>query len=108
MSRRLWVSLGVLLTLLSTPGGPRPAVQARADDTSHTFAETGQTVAGRFWEVWLGGRAYADSLYLNGLPLSDKHAELSTTDGKIYQVQWFERARFEEHPENLRPYDVLL
>jgi len=30
------------------------------------------------------------------------------SDGKQYQVQWFERARFELHPENDAPYDVLL
>jgi hypothetical protein len=29
-------------------------------------------------------------------------------DGKQYQVQWFERARFELHPENPAPYTVLL
>ena len=36
------------------------------------------------------------------------HDEMSLTDGKIYKTQWFERARFEEHPENKAPYDVLL
>jgi hypothetical protein len=29
-------------------------------------------------------------------------------DGKTYTVQYFERAVFEKHPENPRPYDVLL
>jgi hypothetical protein len=29
-------------------------------------------------------------------------------EGKDYQVQWFERARFELHPENQPPYNVLL
>ena len=76
--------------------------------SAHTFAETGKTVTGRFWETWQGGRSYDDSLYINGLALTDKHAEVSLTDGKIYQVQWFERARFEAHPENQAPYDVLL
>jgi hypothetical protein len=75
---------------------------------SHSFAETGYTVSGRFWDVWQGGRAYADSLYINGFPIGDKHDEISLNDGKIYKVQWFERARYEEHPENQAPYDVLL
>src|SRR5262249_43538003 len=44
----------------------------------------------------------------NGLPISDKHGEVNFDDGKTYQTQWFERARFEEHPENKAPYDVLL
>ena len=29
-------------------------------------------------------------------------------DGQQRQIQWFERARFELHPENQRPYNVLL
>lgn len=29
-------------------------------------------------------------------------------EGKAVQVQWFERNRIELHPENWRPYDVLL
>ncbi len=33
---------------------------------------------------------------------------METIDGKAYTVQYFERARFEWHPENPAPYDVLL
>ncbi len=33
---------------------------------------------------------------------------MSATDGKSYTVQYFERAVFEEHPENSEPYRVLL
>ncbi len=29
-------------------------------------------------------------------------------EGTVYQVQYFARARFELHPENAAPYDVLL
>jgi hypothetical protein len=45
-------------------------------------------------------------LALFGLPLSDLMVE--KINGKEYQVQWFERARFELHPENPAPYNVLL
>jgi hypothetical protein len=31
-----------------------------------------------------------------------------SSDGNMYLTQWFERARFEFHPENKAPYDVLL
>ena len=41
-----------------------------------------------------------------GLPVSDVQTE--EIEGKPYQVQWFERARFELHPENQPPYNVLL
>jgi peptide/nickel transport system substrate-binding protein len=81
-----------------------PAQQGR---TRH-FNETNLDVSGRFLDVWESGRSYGDSLYINGLPLTDMHDETSLTDGKIYKMQWFERARFEAHPENKSPYDVLL
>jgi hypothetical protein len=42
-----------------------------------------------------------------GLPISDQFEEKST-DGKTYWVQYFERARFEFHPEYTPPHDVLL
>jgi len=75
---------------------------------SRLFPETNQTVAGRFLEVWSQNGDYATNLYINGFPLTDKHPEINFDDGKVYQTQWFERARFEEHPENSKPYDVLL
>ncbi|MCE2851102.1 MAG: glucosaminidase domain-containing protein [Chloroflexaceae bacterium] len=52
------------------------------------------------------GVSESESLALFGLPLSGVMTE-RLSDGKEYQVQWFERARFELHPENTDPYDVL-
>jgi len=102
------VYLGMALAL-AVMALPKASLAAPAQQgTSHHFTETNQDVSGRFWDVWQGGRSYADSLYINGFPISDKHAEQSLTDGKIYQTQWFERARYEEHPENAKPYDVEL
>lgn len=80
------------------------------------FAETGHAVCGAILNAWrksglkLDNRkavSEAESLALFGLPLSDLQTE-TMADGKQYQVQWFERARFELHPENSAPYDVLL
>ena len=65
-------------------------------------------VCGRFLEVWNKPGSEQSNVYVNGLPITAKRAEISTTDGKTYQTQWFERARYEEHPENKAPYDVLL
>lgn len=65
-------------------------------------------VCGRFLEVWNKPGSEQNNTYVNGLPITTKRAEISTTDGKTYQTQWFERARYEEHPENRAPYDVLL
>jgi protocatechuate 3,4-dioxygenase beta subunit len=91
----------------STPAA-QPTAAPTAVAAGHTFTETGFTVSGEFWTAWQGGRAYADSLYINGLPISAARNEVSPTDGKTYLTQWFERARFELHPENAAPYRVLL
>ena len=80
------------------------------------FAETGHSICGAILDSWRAsglefdgraGKSEAESLALFGLPLSDAHYE-SLEDGKQYLAQWFERARFEIHPENAPPYNVLL
>jgi hypothetical protein len=53
------------------------------------------------------GKSFAESLALFGYPLSEPQMEQGA-DGKMYLTQWFERARFEFHPNNPRPYQVLL
>ncbi len=72
--------------------------------TSRTFPETGKTVSGRFLEYWTANGGIAQQ----GYPISEPFMEKSDTDGKTYQVQYFERSVFEAHPENKPPYDVLL
>src|SRR5262245_8399120 len=80
------------------------------------FAETGHAVCGELLAAWQASGLNLDddpsindneSLGLFGLPLSDAAPERGS-DGKIYLTQWFERARFELHPENPPPYNVLL
>jgi N-acetylneuraminic acid mutarotase len=68
------------------------------------FEQTGQQVCGRFLQYWQqnGG------LRQQGYPISAEMQEKSDTDGKMYKVQYFERAVFELHPDNQPPYDVLL
>ncbi|HEX8597945.1 MAG TPA: hypothetical protein VF952_05445 [Chloroflexia bacterium] len=68
------------------------------------FAAVGHTLRGAFRDYWQrnGG------LPQFGYPLTEEYREVSPTDGKTYTVQWFERARFEHHPENAPPHDVLL
>src|SRR5690242_14820255 len=65
-------------------------------------------VSGRFLEEWSRQGSDADSVYVNGWPITNRRPEISLTDGKTYDTQWFERARYEAHPENKAPYDVLL
>jgi len=53
------------------------------------------------------GFSEAESIALFGLPISEA-AQENGSDGKMYLTQWFERARFEFHPELPAPYKVLL
>ncbi len=50
---------------------------------------------------------YSESLALFGFPVTEPY-QYTDSAGQTYQVQWFERARFEWHPENSNPYKVLL
>jgi hypothetical protein len=52
------------------------------------------------------GHSYAESLALFGLPLTEPYEY--AVEGKLVQVQWFERARFEWHPDNPAGSRVLL
>jgi hypothetical protein len=71
---------------------------ARVTETADRrfFADVGHTLSGVFKTYWdaHGGLA------VFGLPISEPFDEKSATDGKTYQVQYFERNRFEHHPEN--------
>ncbi len=78
------------------PSGPK--------DGCLFFAETGQRVCEPFLRYWRGhglamdgrgSRGTSPSLALFGLPLSPPVVE--TIGGRTLTVQWFERARFEDH-----------
>ena len=69
------------------------------------FPETGRTLANGFKAYW----EQNDGLRLFGLPISDEAPERNPADGKIYAVQYFERARFEYHPEHKgTPFEIQL
>jgi len=53
------------------------------------------------------GKSEAESLALFGAPITEPY-QYTNDQGQTFQVQWFERARFEWHPENPNPYKVLL
>ncbi len=80
------------------------------------FAETGHNVCGDILTAWRAsglelnrqaGKSIDENLALFGLPLSEAQTE-RMADGQERTVQWFERARFELHPTNSPPYNVLL
>jgi len=101
----------VLLSLLGVfeyerkyPDGAQAQV-ANTSAGSVLFPETGNRLGGKFLEYWQthGG------LRQQGYPISNEFQERSELDGKIYTMQYFERAVFELHPENAgTEYEVLL
>jgi hypothetical protein len=83
------------------PNGAPSQKQNR--EAGKLFPETNHWVGGAFLQRWErnGG------LFVNGYPISGEFTE-QASDGKQYTVQYFERARFEFHPENPAPNNVLL
>jgi hypothetical protein len=78
------------------------------------FAETRHSVCAAFKGYWEnhglrdpGLNRFAQALALFGLPLSEPQMETST-NGEQFLTQWFERARFELHPNNPPAFQVLL
>jgi uncharacterized protein YkwD len=90
-------------------------VPRAAASTPHYFPETGHAIAGQFWDYWrtygldLGdaGTSQRESVALFGYPITGAQME-PAANGQQVLTQWFERARFEHHPNNPEPYRVLL
>jgi type VII secretion-associated serine protease mycosin len=77
-----------------TPQPPAPGVL--------TFPETGHTLRGEFRRFWEAN----GGLPVFGYPITEEQVE-QTAEGS-FTVQYFERNRFEFHPEKSAPYNVLL
>jgi uncharacterized protein YkwD len=96
--------LGLFAVIFSSQPLPAKAADANCQD----FPETGFSICGRFLSYWKAN----GGLEQQGLPISpvfdEKNAPTPVGDGQVHKVQYFERARFEYHPENQPPYDVLL
>ncbi len=98
----------VLLGTLGREFLPADAPTANADPLPAPtlyFEETGHNLSGTLQQYWQehGGLA------VHGYPITEAFEEVNPTDHKAYLVQYFERSRFELHPENAgSPYEVLL
>lgn len=83
--------------------------------TENYQAATGFAIAPEFIDYWsshgldLGdpGTSFAESLALFGYPISPAMIETNSS-GDTVLTQWFERARFEYHPDNPEEFQVLL
>jgi hypothetical protein len=90
--------------LRATEGLAPPAADPAAPLPGQThFGETGHNVAPDFFAYWQANGGLAQF----GYPLTEEFAQ-QLEDGQSYTVQYFERARFERHPENAAPYAILL
>jgi uncharacterized protein DUF4397 len=82
----------------------QPVPSVANTDTKVFYAATGHTLGGAFKTYW----EQHGGLEQFGYPITEEYQEVSLTDGKTYTTQYFERARFEEHPENKgTQYEVL-
>jgi ELWxxDGT repeat protein len=95
------------------PNWPQFPIDPQAGDCRRF--ETGHAVCDELLNFWRSyglefdgrpGVSDAESLALFGLPVSSPTLEV--LEGHVYTVQWFERARFELHPQNAPPYNVQL
>lgn len=90
------------LLIVMLTAGLLAVAPAQAQGDQRCFAETGFCISGRIREYW----EQNGGLPVFGFPITPQREE--RVEGKLLQVQWFERNRLELHPENARPYDVLI
>jgi len=96
---------GVFPQELETLPPPTAPVPPSSDPDMVYFDVTGHNVPRVFYTFWQAN----GGLERFGYPLTEPFVEVSATDGQQYLVQYFERARFEHHPENAgTPFEVLL
>lgn len=102
--RMLSVAYGEYVSYAGYQQAIKPAAPL---DGARYFPETGHNLGGRFRAYWEANGGLAQF----GLPLTEERWDtLSGASGvACCQTQYFERARFEYHPENAgTPYEVLL
>ena len=99
------VLLGLLgHTVTVGRAGQAPFLPVQPPPGAIYFPETSHTLAPEFVDYW---RTHG-GLPIYGYPISEPFSEVNLADGKSYLVQYFERARFEYHPELSAAYKVSL
>ncbi len=97
MKRILNYAVMVLAVMLmsAVAAAQNTSANSAAQAEDHFFPETGHTVPAIFYQYWQthGG------LKQQGYPITDAAMQKNAADGKEYLTRYFERARFEYHPE---------
>lgn len=108
------VQLGLLGKERLAQLGRQPDQPGPIQGDCRYFNQTGLNICNDFLGYWQGHglniaglSADQRSLALFGLPLTSAKLETNAA-GDTVLTQWFERARFELHPNNPEPYRVLL
>ena len=104
LPRAYYVSLTHLGRTFSGGRASAPFAPAAPSGAGAYFKETGHNLSESFLTFWnrYGG------LPVFGYPISEEFNEASPTDGVVRAVQYFERARFEYHPEAAAGHKVQL
>ncbi len=92
--------LCVVLGLVPSSVLARPFIEP----APRCFVETGQCVHVPFLHYWEQNGGVA----VFGLPITAARPEINPDTGQSYLTQWFERNRFEYHPDQPAPDDVQL
>ncbi len=100
MHRRIIIPLLAAVLLLAAALAPSTA--AAIPPRFHCFPETSQCIGGPFLDYWDANGGLA----VFGIPLDPERPEQGSEG--TFGTQWFERERFEFHPENKTPYAILL
>jgi hypothetical protein len=88
-SRNYFLIVLLCLALVVSGGIPARAQQA----SGQHFSQTGHNVIGEFWTFY---QSFADAATVFGYPITE---QFTTRDGSNLTVQYFERVRFELHPD---------
>lgn len=98
--RKLLSAALLAATTLTSFGVAQPAHA----QSQRCFPETGFCIDGRFRDYW----EQNGGLQVFGYPIAAASNQRNADTGGTYLTQLFERNRFELHPDQAAPYDVLL
>jgi hypothetical protein len=96
-------TLILFIAVLAHPATAHAAAPAQQTADEECFPQTGSCVHRPFLAHWRAN----GGIQIFGLPLADAGFEV-LEDRQLHLVQYFERARFEYHPGNTPPHDILL
>ncbi|MBA3471137.1 MAG: hypothetical protein H0T53_15995 [Herpetosiphonaceae bacterium] len=98
---------GVLALMILVIVGTLAHTTAQAAEERKCFGDVPlitDCIEGRFLRFWEAN----GGLSVFGYPITGAFEQVNEDTGQVYLTQYFERQRFELHPENSAPYDVLL